>query len=212
MTERKPGRPKGTQKESYKGMSERELAILFKETRKRKDRLAELAFKLCFHFALRVSELVAIRLDDIFLGKEKSDLSISIQGRKHGRKRVYQGTEIDSRLGELVRRWVRRDRRADPANPYLFPSPRYWDRATEPQTIKNKFKTYLHRAGLPEYYSVHSLRHSCAYHLIEKGWNLIEIRNWLRLRDLGNVQCYLDKRETQMGGRVGEDGAFGALM
>jgi|GEM_PF-1229091 len=168
MTERKPGRPKGTRKEAYKGMSEKELTILFKETEKRKDRLAELCFKLCFHFALRVSELVAIRLDDVFIGKEKSDLSITIQGLKEGRKRTYQGTEIDSRLGEILRRWILRERRADPANPYLFPSPRFWDKALEAQTIKNKFKVYIRRTGLPSYYSIHSLRHSCAYHLIEK--------------------------------------------
>jgi len=215
MTEKRhPGRPVGTKKQAYLGMTERELNALFKTVKAAKDTESELAFKLAFHFALRISEVTRLQLNDIFIGRSPAELTITIQGLKHGMRRVYQGTEIEGHLSALLLRWIRKERRPLAAeNPYLFPSHRYWDRPIDTGTLWGSFKRYAQQAKLPSYYTFHSLRHSCAYYLLSKNWSLVQVRNWMRLRSVQNVQVYVDQTETNMSGKVGgEYGAFSELM
>jgi integrase/recombinase XerD len=207
---RKAGRPKGTTKPELLAMEEAQLERLFKEIERRKDHLPELAFKMAFHFGLRVTEVCRILLSDIYLGAQLSDITFTVQGIKHGRKRVYQSTEIDARLAYLMRDWIRKRRRADEKNPYLFPSRKYYDRSLTTAALKDKFKRYLKRAGLPSYFSMHSLRHSCAVHLIRGGAGPVDVMNWLRLRDISNAQKYFERMAVDMPDKVKR--AFGALM
>lgn len=176
---RKAGRPKGTTKPELLAMDEAQLERLFKAVERTKDRGAELAFKIAFHFGLRVTEVCQILLNDIYLGAQLSDITFTVEGIKHGRKRVYQSTEIDAKLAYLLRDWIRKRRRADQRNPYLFPSTKYYDRPLTAGALKDKFKRYLKRAGLPSYFSMHSLRHSCAVHLIRGGAGPVDVMNWL---------------------------------
>jgi len=207
---RKAGRPKGTTKPELLAMDEAQLERLFKEIERRKDHLPELAFKMAFHFGLRVTEVCRILLSDIYLGAQLSDITFTVQGIKHGRKRVYQSTEIDAKLAYLLRDWIRKRRRADQRNPYLFPSRKYYDRPLTAAALKDKFKRYLKRAGLPSYFSMHSLRHSCAVHLIRGGAGPVDVMNWLRLRDISNAQKYFERMAVEMPDKVKR--AFGALM
>ena len=58
------------------------------------------------------------------------------------------------------------------------------------QRIQQLFKKYARRAGLNPEYSVHSLRHSIATHLLEAGEGIEFVRDHLGHRNIQNTMIY----------------------
>jgi site-specific recombinase XerD len=59
------------------------------------------------------------------------------------------------------------------------------------QAIHYIFKSTLRRAGLPDYFTIHSLRHAFATHLLESGADILQIKDLLGHSDIGTTLVYL---------------------
>jgi len=133
-----------------------------------------IAFKLCFRYALRVQELVNITKDDINFESRQ----IVITGVKNGRTRSY---DLDDALYQQIVKYVKQNKITD----RLFP--------VTTTAMQYRFKTQAKNAGISEEYSIHSLRHSCAMMMAQKGSSAIFIQNWLRQKNIASAQVYFEQ-------------------
>jgi len=191
---RKPGRPVGTAKsDELLFLGRNQLRSFFDAVKKAGDTKYSLIFGLILHLGLRVSELTDLKLENISMGKRLEDWTITINGKKHGKTRTYDSTELPAKLVKSLSGWISGER-GTTDNPYVFPSRFCLDKPTKPQAVKNMFKSCPKAAALPPRSSVHTLRASCAVALIaEKNTSAVEIMRWLRLRTIQNAQIYFDR-------------------
>ncbi len=57
--------------------------------------------------------------------------------------------------------------------------------------IYHLFQKYAARAGIvPEKRFVHILRHSISVHLLNAGWDISDVQDWLGHRDIRNTAIY----------------------
>ncbi len=149
--------------------------------------------ELLYATGLRVSELVNIRPADLNL--EASFLTCTGKGNK---QRVVP-------IGDEAARWVARYLR-EGRKPLLGrrTSPRVFVNARGGGTGLTRvgfwkiLKTYVKQAGLKGSLSPHTLRHSFATHLLERGADLRAIQLMLGHADLSTTQIYTHVLEHRM--------------
>jgi integrase/recombinase XerD len=127
---------------------------------------------------LRVSEVVALRVDDI----DSRRMVIRIRQAK-GRKDRY--VMLSPRLLELLREYWKAAR----PNPYLFPG-QDPDKPIHPHTVQQVCRDARQAAGLSKKVTVHCLRHSFASHLLESGTDIRTIQILLGHRSLSTTAIY----------------------
>jgi len=59
--------------------------------------------------------------------------------------------------------------------------------------VQRLFKFYANKAGLPEHFSIHSLRHSCGIIRAKANQSPIKIILWLRQRSISSTQVYFEQ-------------------
>jgi integrase/recombinase XerC len=129
---------------------------------------------------LRVSELVGLNLDDIDF---ESDL-VRVRGK--GRR------ERLSPIGPMAIRWIhhylpiRQPKSAGEQAVFLN---RYGTRLTT-RSVGRLLEDHLARAGLTSAASPHTLRHSFATHLLDRGADLRSVQELLGHRNLTTTQIY----------------------
>jgi len=93
--------------------------------------------------------------------------------------------------------------RGENANPYLFVGRESGEnRPISRGLIYHLFRKYAEKAALaPDKHFVHILKHSIAVHLLNAGWDIIDVQDWLGHKDLKNTAIYgkisNKRRETQ---------------
>ncbi|MBP1531104.1 MAG: tyrosine recombinase XerD [Bacteroidaceae bacterium] len=134
---------------------------------------------------LRVSELCQLRFSDLFL--EDGYLHVRGKGQKDRLVPVAQSTV------EELRRWfaVRQAISARPGEEdYVFLSPQR-GRHLSRITVFHNIKQYAHAAGITKEISPHTLRHSFATHLVERGANLRGVQALLGHESISTTEIYL---------------------
>jgi site-specific recombinase XerD len=111
---------------------------------------------------LRVSEIAALKLEDIDLKRGGNSLIV-----RHGKGDRLRQVKFSSSLKTLIHDFL--DYRTSDSV-YLFPSQR--QDHMFPTAIQKVFKKWAKRAGLPARYSVHSCRHFYASELLRVSKNL----------------------------------------
>jgi len=127
---------------------------------------------------LRVSELVALRVEDI----DSRRMVIRVRQGK-GRKDRY--VMLSPKLLQLLRKYWKAARPRD----WLFPG----RNAHEPirtRTALRSCKATWKRSGLAKLVTVHTLRHSFATHLLESGVDIRTIQSLLGHRSLTTTALY----------------------
>lgn len=122
-----------------KGLTSAEFEALIKKT-PTKDKVARISFLLAYGSGLRVSEVAKLRKEDIGTNH------ISIWEAKGGVDRTVP-------LPKGWKQWMTQEL---PIKKSI-------------RTLERKFKKYSKRAGLPQHYVFHSLRHGFGLRCIEKG-------------------------------------------
>ena len=148
--------------------------------------------ELLYATGLRVSELLALRLNDLHL--EEGYLACTGKGRK---QRIVP-------IGDEAVGWVRRYQRE--ARGCLLgraSSQRLFVNARGGTTLTRSgfwriLKAYGQRAGIRQPLSPHVLRHSFATHLLEHGADLRAIQTMLGHADLSTTQIYTHVLEARM--------------
>jgi site-specific recombinase XerD len=111
---------------------------------------------------LRVSEIAALKLEDIDL--KRGGNSLIVRRGKNNKQRIVK---FSSSLKTFIQDYL--DYRLS-ESAYLFPSQR--QDHMFPTAIQKVFKKWAKRAGLPTRYSIHSCRHYYATALLKVSRNL----------------------------------------
>ncbi|MFT7184631.1 MAG: integrase/recombinase XerD, partial [Oceanicoccus sp.] len=143
---------------------------------------------LAYSSGLRVSEVVALKVQDL----DFEQALLYVRQGKGGKDRI---SLLSSNLD--LRKFCRRKA----LNDYLFESVRGGKLTT--RTLQKVFKQACARVELNKKASFHSLRHSFATHLIEKGVNLRYVQELLGHNNIQTTQrytqvakCHLKKIES----------------
>ena len=130
---------------------------------------------------LRVSELVGLNLEDLDLDQDM----VRVRGKGH-RERLCP-------IGEMATRWIKGwlalrnpDRAGEKA---VFLNQR-GTRLTA-RSVGRLLETHLQKVGLVSAASPHTLRHSFATHLLDRGADLRSVQELLGHRNLTTTQIYL---------------------
>lgn len=137
-------------------------------------------FETLYGGGLRVSEVVGLDLEDLDLDEEM----VRVRG-KGRRERLCP-------IGPMAVHWIRlhlatrRPRSADERGVFLN---RYGDRLTA-RSVGRLLEEHLARAGIRTEASPHTLRHSFATHMLDRGADLRSVQELLGHRKLTTTQIY----------------------
>ena len=142
---------------------------------------------LAYGCGMRASEVVSLRAGDI-------DGAQGIIRIVQGKGRKDRHVMLSDELLTLLREWWReRPRRHDagvaPQERWLFPG-RIPGRHTTTRQFRRLFEESLAAAGIPKHLTPHSLRHSFATHLLERGTDIRYIQALLGHEKLDTTARY----------------------
>lgn len=143
-------------------------------------------FSLIFYTGLRISEALTLEIDDI----GPDFLIIRSENSKNKRSgHVYFGKKTKLILDEYLS--LREKILATSNEGILFPS--QYGKATymSRSNLHTRFKGWLLRCGLPQHYSLHSLRHTYATKCLDSGLSLTFVRDQLRHSNISITSKYL---------------------
>ncbi len=155
-------------------LSREEIGRMLEGTQNTKHRLM---LALAYGAGLRVSEVVALRVQDL----DFSEMTMHIKEAKGRKDRVSVVPEkILSDLKKLVTE--------KPGQDYVFPSE--WGGRLTTRTAQKVFEQALGRAGIKKAATFHSLRHSFATHLLENGVDIRYVQVLLGHNNIRTTQRY----------------------
>jgi len=172
-----------------KTLGRRELARLRKAVSESEDPLAMPVSTLMLDTGLRVSELCALDIDDI----DKEDLSALVIGGKGEKDRTVLFTQSSV---EVLESWepIRERRLSDVDDSGLravFVSSR--GRRINPRSIQKMMDRLADAADIPKSrLSPHTLRHTFATGLLERGADLVTIQRLLGHSSIATTRVYLE--------------------
>ena len=159
-------------------LNEAELGKLFKALPNLKHKA--MLFTV-YSAGLRVSELAALKIKDIDSGR----MQIFIE-RAKGKKDRY--VNLSPVLLDILRAYLRKYS----PRPVFFLFESEQTRTAYPlRTIQKIFEDAKNRAGIDKKLGIHSLRHSFATHLLEKGTDIRYIKDILGHFDIKTTERYL---------------------
>jgi len=171
-------------KKSIQYLTKEELESFFRvileQGNKKKAKRDFLIFKMMYFHALRCSELVKIRIDDLDLENDK----IYIEATKKGK---FGNEFLNPVEKELILDYlkIRRQSKTD----FLFIS--RTGKQINRKRINELFVEFAQKAELPENkHHPHTLRHSLAVHCANAGFKLVEVQAFLRHKSSKTTEIY----------------------
>lgn len=167
-------------------LNESELAKLFNAISNRKHKAM---LFMAYSAGLRVSELVNLKLVDI--DSQRMQIFVS---RSKGKKDRY--INLSPLLLEILRDYVKHY--SPRPREYLFES----DQTRGPypaRTVQQLFTNAKRKAGISKKVGIHSLRHSFATHLLDKGTDIKFIKELLGHHNIKTTERYLHVTRRQIG-------------
>ncbi len=137
-----------------------------------------MALTVIYACGLRLSEGLRLKVQDI----DSARMLLWVRNGKGGKDRCVP---LPERLLELLRTYwkLRRPRH------YLFPN-RDGSEALSASSLQKTLKIVVHESGIKKDASIHTLRHSYATHLLERGVNLRVIQELLGHRSPQTTALY----------------------
>lgn len=145
-----------------------------------------LLIDFCIHTGVRVSELVNIKTENVILGKSPY---VTVLGK--GRKE--RSIPINKGLSSNLNRWIQENQLTPKA--YLFPSIRKDRLSTD--AVQHLVRKYISICSktcpslAKKKISPHSLRHTTAMNLLNRGVDIQIIALWLGHEQIDTTQIYL---------------------
>ncbi|MCZ2459850.1 MAG: site-specific integrase [Chitinophagales bacterium] len=166
-------------------LNESEIAKLFNALSNRKHKAMLFT---AYSAGLRVSEIVNLRLGDI----DSKRMQILVQ-RAKGKKDRY--VNLSPLLLDILRKYIKE------SNPrpkeFLFESDQTHT-AYPARTVQQIFSNAKHKAGIRKVVGIHSLRHSFATHLLDKGTDIRYIKDLLGHFNIKTTERYLHVSKKQL--------------
>jgi site-specific recombinase XerD len=159
-------------------LNEKELGKLFNALENKKHKAMLFT---AYSAGLRVSEIVNLKIKDIDSGR----MQIFI-GRAKGKKDRY--VNLSPVLLDILRGYIKNYKPRPKV--YLFES-EFTGEAYPVRTVQQIFSNAKRKAGISKDVGIHSLRHSFATHLLEKGVDIRFIKDLLGHFDIKTTERYL---------------------
>jgi site-specific recombinase XerD len=159
-------------------LNESELAKLFNALTNRKHKAMLFT---AYSAGLRVSEIVNLKIADI----DSKRMQIFIE-RAKGKKDRY--VNLSPVLLDILRNYIKKY--TPRPRIYLFESEQTFT-AYPSRTIQQIFSKAKNKAGIRKEVGIHSLRHSFATHLLDKGTDIRYIKDLLGHFDIKTTERYL---------------------
>lgn len=140
-------------------------------------------FETVYGAGLRISEIAKLRTQDI----DSEQMRIFVYHGKGGKDRY---TLLSRRNLEILREYWKQYRPNNPEG-YLFRSRERKSNILTTRAIQDAFHKYCKKANLPDTFTVHTLRHCFATHLLESGVELVQIKALLGHTFLQTTSIYL---------------------
>jgi integrase/recombinase XerD len=160
-------------------LSREELARLFAATRSLK---ARTFLMTAYGTGLRLSELCHLRVEHIDSAADRMCIRV-VQGK--GAKDRY--VPLDAEVLQLLRAWWRV---AHPEG-WLFSAARDKRVPLDVKTAQRWYRAACAHAGITKHGGIHTLRHDYATHLLEGGYDLYSLQQWLGHRQVSTTTRYL---------------------
>ena len=128
---------------------------------------ARMCLQLIYGCGLRLREGTQLQVSDI----DSQRMLVRVRQGKGGKDRFVP---LAPRVLELLRAYWQRQR----PRPWLFPA-RHQQTPLPATTLQKTFKLVVRQSGIPKDASIHTLRHSYATHLLERGVSLRVIQELL---------------------------------
>ncbi|SDM86372.1 tyrosine-type recombinase/integrase [Acetanaerobacterium elongatum] len=161
-------------------MSKTELTRFFSVIDNLRDRAM---FETVYGAGLRISEVAHLRVQDI----DSEQMRIFVFHGKGGKDRF---TVLSQRNLELLRTYWKQYRPSHPDG-YLFYSRGRKNSIMTTRAIQDAFHRYCKKANLPDTFTVHTLRHCFATHLLESGVEVCQIKELLGHTFIQTTAFYL---------------------
>lgn len=169
-----------------KVLGESELSRLFKALANKKHKAILFT---AYSAGMRVSEVVHLKLKDI----DSDRMQIFIENSKGKKDRYVMLSPV---LLDVLRNYIKE------SNPrpalYLFENPSNPGEPYNSRSAQKVFQTAKEKAGIRKGVSFHSLRHSFATHLLEKGIDIRYIKDLLGHFDIRTTERYLHVRKDKL--------------
>lgn len=140
-------------------------------------------FETIYGAGLRVSEVARLRVQDV----DSNGMRLFVHQGKGGRDRF---TLLSQRNLDLLREYWKQYR-PDHPDGYLFYSRSLKSSPITSRAIEDAFNKYLELAKLPDSFTVHTLRHCFATHLLESGVEIYRIKELLGHSFIQTTSFYL---------------------
>ena len=181
-------------KSKIKGLSRESVAALNKvpDTTKRSGRLYLVMMILTYNLALRLDELLSIKIKDIILDVRKPYIII------HGKGGKTRSLSMLPRTIEHLCKYIEEFHDLSDKEAYLFYTNYKGKYIKMSQTaIRKQFKKYAKEAhqsciNVPLNLHPHMFRHARATHMLEDGMNIAHVSEFLGHEDISTTMVYLD--------------------
>ena len=182
-TKRPRGRPKGSGLNGrLRIFTDSELYRLLAEAAKL-SRKYDFALSITAYLALRVGELISLRLEDI----NEAARQVTIHAEKHGFTKTY---DLPDRLWRKYKAWMKE--REPKESPWIFPHRVYGrDEHMADDSVQGTFRELCRRAGIEGRHSIHDVRHTTATAMAAEGDGIAQIAGWLRHRAVISSSRYI---------------------
>lgn len=166
-------------------MTQNEIVHFFSVIDNLRDRTM---FETVYGAGLRLSEITKLRTQDI----DSEQMRIFVYQGKGGKDRY---TLLSQRNLEILREYWKQYRPNHPEG-YLFYAKRRKNDVMTSRTVGNSFCKYRKAANLPDTFTVHTLRHCFATHLLESGVDVCRIKELLGHTFIQTTAFYLHLQNT----------------
>ncbi|MDA1337637.1 MAG: tyrosine-type recombinase/integrase [bacterium] len=139
-----------------------------------------------FSTGLRVAELVALNRDQFDSVWNKQDFELGIIGKGSHPRTVY----FSARALEWLKKYLKTRGDKETALFLNYRGPAQQENRLTPRSIERIIKKYSVKAGIPLFTTPHTLRHSYATDLLEKGVDLRAIQEFLGHKNIVTTQIY----------------------
>lgn len=154
-------------------MNEQEVSYLIENE---EDILYRTIFELLYTSGLRISELINIKLNQLYLNRKQ----IQITGKGNKQRLVL----LTDKVIESIQNYIATEKHK---SDYLFVKN---GKPLTRQQVHHYLKLKLNEYGFNPNISAHSFRHSFATHLLDHGANLVVVQKLLGHNDITTTQIY----------------------
>ena len=169
-----------------KVLNQEELSAFFNACEKEKYKMI---FMLIYGSGLRIGEAANLRIEDI----DSKKMRIFVRKGKGDKERY---TILPQASLEMLREYYRKERPNHPER-YLFLNNE--GKPLKVERIRVYFRRYRRKAKINDEFVVHSLRHSFATDLIERGATLIQVKELLGHRNIRSTMEYVHVANIDLG-------------